>query len=119
ALWRATGSAEHVAQVTERLAARGYALSGDAVRDGHGRSVPVPDEAALYALAELAFVAPELREARGEVEAAADGALPTLVSPADVRGVLHCHSDYSDGSTTIADMAAAARARGWSYLGIT
>jgi hypothetical protein len=79
----------------------------------------VPDESALYALAGLAFVAPELREGRGEVEAAASGALPSLVSPTDVRGVLHCHSDYSDGTTSIAEMAAAARARGWSYLGIT
>ncbi|AHG89981.1 PHP domain protein [Gemmatirosa kalamazoonensis] len=119
ALWRATGTAEHVAEVAARLAARGCRLDGDAITDARGRVVPVPDEPALYALAGLAFVAPELREGRGEVEAAAMGALPCLVSPNDVRGVLHCHSDYSDGNTTIAEMAAAARARGWSYLGIT
>jgi DNA polymerase (family 10) len=119
ALWRATGSADHVAEVSARLAARGYTLDGDAVRDARGRTVRVDDETALYGLAGLAFVAPEMREGRGEVEAAADGALPTLVCTADVRGVLHCHSDYSDGNTTIAEMAAAARERGWSYLGIT
>jgi DNA polymerase (family 10) len=79
----------------------------------------VPDEAALYELAGLAFVAPELREGLGEVDAAARDALPTLVVPDDIRGVLHCHSQYSDGGATIAEMADAARARGWQYLGIS
>jgi DNA polymerase (family 10) len=53
------------------------------------------------------------------VEAAARGALPRLVEPGDVRGVVHCHSDYSDGGATIREMVDAAAARGWSYLGIT
>jgi DNA polymerase (family 10) len=64
-------------------------------------------------------VPPELREGRGEVHAAAYGLLPSLVENTDIRGVLHCHSNYSDGGATIAEMAEAARARGWSYLGIT
>ena len=119
ALWRATGSAGHVEQVAERLAARGYALDGDALRDAAGREVAVADEAALYARAALAFVVPELREALGEVEAAAAGRLPGLIEPADLRGVLHCHSTWSDGAATVAEMADAARARGWGYLGIT
>ena len=119
ALWRATGTEAHVADVAARLTARGFALVGDELRDRDGRTVPVADEAALYALAGLAFVVPELREARGEVDAAAHDALPGLVEPADIRGVLHCHSDYSDGAATIAEMADAARARGWRYLGIT
>ena len=46
-------------------------------------------------------------------------ALPTLIEPGDIRGVLHCHSDYSDGKATIAEMAAAARALGWTYIGIS
>lgn len=120
ALFRATGTPAHVQQVTERLAARGLTLVGDDLREAaSGRPVPVADEPALYALAGLAYVVPELREALGEVEAAAADALPALIEPADVRGVLHCHSEYSDGTATIAEMAAAARARGWSYLGIT
>ena len=119
ALWRATGSAEHVAGVAERLAARGLTLVGDELRGADGRAVAVADEAALYALAGMAFVVPELREGSGEVEAAARGGLPALVEPADIRGVLHCHSHYSDGSATIAEMAEAARARGWAYLGVT
>jgi DNA polymerase/3'-5' exonuclease PolX len=82
AFWRATGSEAHVAQVAERLAARGYALDGDLVRDAAGAVVPVGDEADLYGLAGLAFVVPELREGMGEVALAARGALPELVEPA-------------------------------------
>ncbi|MGZ8378407.1 MAG: DNA polymerase/3'-5' exonuclease PolX [Gemmatirosa sp.] len=119
ALWRATGSAEHVAEVIARLAARGFVLAGDELRDADGHVVTVPDEVALYARAGLSFVVPELREGRGEVDAASHGALPELVELADLRGVLHCHSQYSDGAASIAEMAAAAHARGWGYLGIT
>jgi DNA polymerase (family 10) len=81
--------------------------------------VPVDDEAALYALAGLAFVVPELREGMGEVELAAEGRLPELVEPADIRGAIHCHTTYSDGSASVAEMAEEARARGWAYIGIT
>ncbi len=120
ARWRATGSATHVAQVAERLAGRGYALAADdAVRGADGAIVPVRDEFELYALSGLAFVVPELREGLGEVEAAAAGALPALVEPADLRGVIHCHTTYSDGRASVAEMAEAARARGWEYVGIT
>ena len=120
ALWRATGTPAHVAAVAARLAGRGLALGDDdRVRDRAGAVVPVADEGALYTLAGLAFVAPELREGAGEVEAAAGDALPALLEPGDVRGVLHCHSTWSDGTASIAQMADAARARGWSYLGIT
>jgi DNA polymerase (family 10) len=118
ALWRATGSATHVAQMTDALAAHGYVVHGDAVRDARGERVPIPDERALYALIGLAFVPPEMREGMGEVAAASHG-LPRLVTADDVRGVLHCHSSYSDGGATIAEMAQAAKERGWSYLGIS
>ncbi|MDB4907662.1 MAG: hypothetical protein JWO05_2446 [Gemmatimonadetes bacterium] len=119
ALWRATGSASHVEQVTARLAGRGLRLTGDRLVDAKRKRVKVASEEALYRAAGLAFVPPEMREGRGEVEAAARDALPTLVTLADVRGVLHCHSQYSDGKATIAQMASAAADRGWSYLGIS
>ena len=119
ALWRATGSAAHLTDVAARLAERGLVLDGDALRTADGRAVSVPDEAALYAAAELSPVEPELREGRGEVAAAASGRLPRLIERSHIRGVLHCHSKWSDGTASIADMAAAAEARGWSYLGIT
>jgi DNA polymerase (family 10) len=119
ALWRATGSAEHVRDVAARAERLGYALRGDELLDAHGTPIPVRDETALYRVLGLAYVPPELREGRGEVEAAARHALPTLVDVHDVRGVLHCHSEYSDGQATIREMADAAIARGWSYLGVT
>jgi DNA polymerase (family X) len=118
-LWRATGSAEHVDAVAVRLAERGFTLEGDRLIDERHGLVPISDEATLYAHAGLSFVPPELREGRGEVEAAAQGRLPDLIEPSDIRGVLHCHSDWSDGKSTIAEMAAAAHERGWSYIGIT
>jgi DNA polymerase (family 10) len=64
------------------------------------------------------FVEPELREGWGEVEAAAAGTLPRLVEVGDLRGTFHCHTTYSDGRASVAEMGEAARERGWSYLGI-
>jgi len=119
ALWRATGSASHVGEMTDALRERGFTLDGDRILDTASGVVPVRDEPALYALVGAAFVPPELREARGEVQAATAHALPSLITLADIRGVLHCHSDYSDGTASIAEMANAARQRGWEYLGIT
>jgi DNA polymerase (family 10) len=119
ALWRATGSAEHLREVEARLAARGITVQEDSLRDAAGRVVRVADEQALYALAGLAFVPPEMREGHGEVDLAAAGPIPPLLELGDIRGAIHCHTDWSDGKATIAEMAAAARARGWSYVGIT
>ncbi|GAC1477121.1 MAG: helix-hairpin-helix domain-containing protein [Gemmatimonadaceae bacterium] len=121
AFWRATGSAEHVAQVEATAARRGISIGATALTDPRRRRVEITDEHALYATIGLRYVVPELREGRGEVDAAlsAEHTMPSLVDVGDVRGVLHCHSVYSDGKATIADMAAAARARGWSYLGIS
>jgi len=119
ALWRATGSSAHVSAVQAALATNGITIDDDQLRDVHGRTVAAPSEMAIYAAARLAFVEPELREGLGEVEAARRGALPALVTTADIRGVLHCHSHYSDGKATIGEMAQAARAHGWTYIGIT
>jgi DNA polymerase (family 10) len=119
ALWRATGSSEHLDAVAARLAERGFALERDRLLDARHAVVPVGDERTLYEHAGLAFVPPELREGRDEIDAAAAGRIPTLLEPADIRGVLHCHSTWSDGKSTIAQMADAARERGWSYIGIT
>lgn len=119
ALWRATGSETHVREVSERLAARGFILQGDTILDERGEMVAVPDEVELYTLAGLAYVPPEMREAHGEIARAEAGTIPPLLELTDIRGVIHCHSTWSDGKATIAEMARAARDRGWSYLGIT
>jgi DNA polymerase (family X) len=119
ALWRATGSDTHVSAVTAALEANGVEVDDDRLRDSSGGFIPTPDERSIYSAAALAFVEPELREGLGEVDAARRRALPALVTLADIRGVLHCHSHYSDGKASIGEMAQAAKERGWSYIGIT
>jgi len=118
ALWRATGSEGHIRQMSDALTARGLLVDDDGVRTTRGERVPLADENALYALLDIPLVPPEMREGAGELTVAARG-LPRLVTAADVRGILHCHSTYSDGVATIADLAQAAITRGWSYLGIS
>ena len=119
ALWRATGSAEHVELVRARLSERGVVVDGDELCDNGSVALSIPDEPALYRAADLDYIEPELREAEGEVDAAARHVLPRLLERADVRGVLHCHTHYSDGKSSIRDMASGAQARGWSYIGIS
>lgn len=76
-------------------------------------------EAEVYATVGLPYIEPELREDRGEIEAAAAGTLPRLVEAGDIRGDLHAHTKASDGRLSIADMAAAAKAQGYAYLAIS
>ena len=119
ALWRATGSESHASELRARATDRGLTLAEDELRDASGNAIPVVDEVALYAALDLPYIEPELREGRGELDTAARRALPSLIAYGDIKGVLHCHSQYSDGKATIAEMAAAAKARGWSYIGIS
>lgn len=119
ALWEATGPASHAAALAGRLAARGMTVEGSTVVDRDGRPLAVPDEAALFRLAGMAYIEPELRDDLDALDLAEGDALPPLLTPGDIRGVLHCHTEYSDGKATVRQMAAAARARGWEYLGIS
>jgi DNA polymerase (family 10) len=119
AWFRATGNEAHVDGVLDRLAAHRITIEADQLFDRDDEVIPVDDEAALYRLAGLAYVEPEMREGLGEIDVAARGVLPRLIEPADIRGVLHCHTHYSDGKQSVREMADAARARGWSYIGIT
>jgi DNA polymerase (family 10) len=116
-LW-ATGSQRHLERLTAHAAARGYRLDRDGLwRDGS--AVPCPDEQALYAALGLAWIPPELREGGDEVARAAAGTLPKLVEREDLAGAVHCHSVYSDGANTVAELAGACRAAGYQYLGIS
>ncbi|MDR2675121.1 MAG: PHP domain-containing protein [Opitutaceae bacterium] len=78
----------------------------------------IDTEEKLFAALGLAFIPPELREGLGEIEAAEAGKLPRLVEAADLRGAFHNHTTESDGRATLEEMAAAAQALGWEYLGI-
>ena len=103
ALHLATGSAAHVA----------------AIRSRHRATRVSAREEEVYSHAGLAWIAPELRHATGEVEAAAAGSLPRLVSRGDIRGDLHMHTTYSDGRDSLSAMVNAAAALGYEYIAIT
>jgi len=117
-LVQATGSDGHLRDLAGFASAKGFGLDGAALWKG-SQFVPTPDEAAFYRALGLEFIAPELREGMGEVTAAERNQLPELVEGKDLRGLLHCHSSYSDGSSTVEQLALACRAAGYEYLGVT
>jgi DNA polymerase (family X) len=119
ALWRATGSTAHVEEMIVLAQNRGFEIAGDSLVGKAGKRVALKSEDAFFAALELEPIPPEMREGTGEIEAAARRRLPNLVNFDDLRGVLHCHSDFSDGSATIEEMANAAKERGWDYIGIS
>src|SRR3954469_2190607 len=117
ALVFATGSAAHVRELQAFAEERGFRLEQTGLYRGK-RLVRCVEEENVYAALGLAYVAPELREGRGEVELAGARGLPALVTDSDLRGLLHCHTDFSDGANTLAEMAAATRAGGYAYFGV-
>jgi DNA polymerase (family 10) len=117
ALVFATGSEAHLRQLRARAESRKLRMERDGVYAGKRRRA-LKDEDAVYRALGLAWIPPELREGWGEVEAAAEGTLPKLVEVGDLRGTFHCHTTYSDGRASVAEMAEAAREREWRYLGI-
>ncbi len=117
-LVQATGSEDHLAQLAAHASGRGYALSGAALWRG-SVFVPTPDESAFYGALGLELIPPELREGRGEIEAAAAGIIPRLIERKDLQGLLHCHTTYSDGTSSVEELARACQAAGYSYAGIT
>jgi DNA polymerase (family 10) len=113
-----TGSKAHNIALRGLANERGWKLNEYGLFDGKRRIAGATEES-VYKKLDLAFVPPELREDRGEVALAKKKWLPELVSLSDIRGDLHVHSDWSDGTVPIADMAAAAKARGYAYIAIT
>ncbi|HEY3775090.1 MAG TPA: DNA polymerase/3'-5' exonuclease PolX [Solirubrobacteraceae bacterium] len=115
-----TGSRDHNMALRAAAVRRGLHVSEYGVLDdATGITHRCEREEEVYALLGLAWIPPELRENRGELAAAADGTLPELVTAEDLRGDLHCHTDASDGTASIAEMARAAAAAGYEYLAIT
>ncbi len=120
ALWMyATGSKDHNVRVRELAQRKKLSLSERGLLDEAGNLQRAPSEEEIYAALGLDWIPPELREDRGEIEAAARHLLPKLVSVSDIRMELHTHSNWSDGVCTIAEMARAAIARGYRILAIT
>ena len=129
-----TGSKDHNVQMRQRALARGLSMSewglfpadekhgstAEAKKQGGTgpKSLKAKTEADLFKALGLAFIPPELREGRGEIEAAEAGTLPKLVEESDIRGVFHNHTTASDGHNTLEEMVAATQALGLEYLGI-
>lgn len=112
-----TGSGDHNRRLEELAKKAGLALKPAGLFSSEGR-MAVADEADVYRICGLPFIEPELREDRGEVEAALDGRLPCLIKEEDIQGDLHVHSHWSDGTTSIRAMAEALRERGRKYMAI-
>jgi DNA polymerase (family 10) len=115
-LLHATGSPAHLEQLRSLAEKKGMRLAKDGLHKG--RSVVAGTEEDIYRALGLSFIAPELREGRGEIERALQGKLPRLVTDQDLRGILHCHTDASDGSETLETMAKATLKRGFEYFGV-
>ncbi|EPB99986.1 hypothetical protein L861_08470 [Litchfieldella anticariensis FP35 = DSM 16096] len=113
-----TGSKAHTVQVRKMGQEQGLKINEYGVFEGNKR-VAGKTEEGVYEVLGLPYIEPELREKRGEFEAALDNALPELVTLSDIKGNLHNHTKASDGSATLREMAEAAKAQGWAYLAIT
>ena len=114
-----TGSKHHNVALREEAVRRGLSVSEYGVLDTEsGETFHAADEESLYSHLGYAWIPPELRENRGELEAARDGSLPRLVEAADLQGDLHMHTDWSDGRGTLEEMALAALERGRKYVAI-
>jgi DNA polymerase (family X) len=114
-----TGSKEHNVALREDAVRRGLSVSEYGVLEVEsGQSVTAASEEELYERLGYSWIAPELRENRGELEAARNSGLPELVSLADLKGDLHVHTDWSDGRGTLEEMVLAALERGHRYVAI-
>ena len=135
ALCRATGSPDHLAALDEKAKEMGWQLGESglyalAANPGSGNGSISESEAdgqqrffdseeSLYEFMGLQWVPPELREGDGETEAASDRTLPKLVSHGEIQGEVHGHTTWSDGKSSVAEMAEAARSRGYRYWAVT
>jgi len=114
-----TGSQAHNIRLRGLAQGQGYSLSEYALKHEKGGEYLCAEEEEVYRLLGLPWIPPELREDRGEIEAAQKGELPCLVERADLQGDLQMHTTWSDGRSSVAEMAEAARARGLRYVLIT
>ncbi|MDX2177197.1 MAG: DNA polymerase/3'-5' exonuclease PolX [Candidatus Sumerlaeia bacterium] len=120
ALHHFTGSKEHNTAMRRLAKDRGLRMNEYGLHPEDGSApLPAADEAAVFAHLGLRFVPPELREDRGEIEHAAAADFPRLLERGDVRGMLHMHTNWSDGAPKLEDYATWARAAGVEWMGIT
>lgn len=115
-----TGSRAHVARLEALAQGRGWRLTAHGLEDdATGKLLERERETAVYDRLGLPWIPPELREDEGEIEAGLAGALPGLLELSDIKGDLHTHTNWTDGTETLEDMARAAKAKGYQYMALT
>jgi len=114
-----TGSKEHNIALRSLVQERGWKLSEYGLYDERGHLIASRTEHEIYATLGMDWIPPELRENRGEIQAALEHRLPRLVELTEIRGDLHAHTDWSDGHDSLERMAQAAKARGYEYIVIS
>ena len=114
-----TGSKDHNIALRNLAIEKGWKLNEYGLFERSGKRLAGRTEEEVYRKLGMAYVPPELRENKGEVEAARKGRLPALVGSDDVRGDVQMHTTWSDGSATLEEMAAAAKERGYQYIAVT
>ena len=112
-----TGNKDHNIAIRGRAQEYGLKLN-EYELVGEDRSVSCKDEADVFRALDLDYIPPELRENTGEIDAALEHRLPKLIEAEDLEGTFHCHTNWSDGSASVDEMAKAARKLGFKYLGI-
>jgi len=115
-----TGSQAHNVQLREEAVGRGLSVSEHGIAETESGEVELCEsEEAVYERLGYSYIEPELREGRGELKAAREGALPDLISLDEIKGDLHSHTTLSDGRNSLEEMAEAGRERGYAYMAIT
>ena len=118
-LLHVTGSAAHLAALRAHADTTNWRLTQDGLRSVDGTLRPSATEEEIYAALGLPFIPPEIRNGEEEIHAATSGALPRLLSRADIHGDLHMHTDFSDGRDTVEAMVEVCRGLGYEYIAIT
>jgi len=113
-----TGSKEHNIAVRRIAIEKGFKLSEYGLFKGK-KMIAGKTEEEVYKKLGMLWIPPEMRENQGEVEASLRGKLPQVIELGDIKGDLHCHSDWDGGENSIEDLARAAKKRGYEYVGIT
>jgi DNA polymerase (family 10) len=115
-----TGSRAHVGRLEALAQQRGWRLTALGLEDdATGKLLERERETAIYERLGLPWIPPELREDEGEIEAGLAGSLPRLIELSDIKGDLHTHTNWTDGTQTLEDMAKAAKAKGYQYMALT
>ena len=115
-----TGSKAHNIRLREIASKAGLKINEYGIfREKSGKKLGGRSEEDIYRILGLQYVPPELREDIGEIEAAAEGKIPDLIEVADIKGDLHVHSTWSDGSQDLEDLVKTSRGRGYTYIAIT